>query len=233
MPVIKAVIFDWSGTLVDAYALSVLRAFTATFAKYGVTLTPEAIFRDIGLSKRKHIKLVSTEYSSKILTNSDTLYNEYLKHQRTCIETRSKPLPGVRHVLEGLRRDGVRIGVTTGFPSVISNEILGKFPVKIDVCVSSDTLPNVSRPQPDMINECMRVLGITDKKQVLKVGDTVLDVYEGVNAGCWTAGVYEHSAHVAESNMQHTVEQLQLAGADFVIREITQIPKIIRNIEKL
>lgn len=231
MPVIKAVIFDWSGTLVDAYGLAVLRGFTRTYEKYGIKLDPAVVLRDIGLSKKRHIALVSADYPGKNLPKTDVLYKEYLEHQLDAIKT-ARPLPETRRVLEGLRRDGISIGVTTGFPSVISNEILKKFPVKIDVCVSSDSVPGAVRPYPAMIHECMKVLEISDEKQVLKVGDTILDMYEGINAGCWTAGMWGNSAHIMTSNASYTREQLELTGADFIIKEIAYLPWVLEQITK-
>jgi beta-phosphoglucomutase-like phosphatase (HAD superfamily) len=41
-----------------------------------------------------------------------------------------------------------------------------------------------NRPFPDMIWHAMQEFDITDARQVVKVGDSEIDIEEGKNAGC-------------------------------------------------
>ncbi|MEJ1330825.1 HAD hydrolase-like protein [Latilactobacillus sakei] len=50
------------------------------------------------------------------------------------------------------------------------------------------------RPAPDMINHIMTAFNITDPQTVVKVGDTVIDMQEGKNAGVLTVGLIESSS---------------------------------------
>jgi len=59
----------------------------------------------------------------------------------------------------------------------------------IDGYIGSDEV-SVGRPQPDMIRLAMKRAGVQYSHYVMKVGDTVSDLYEGFSAGCaWNIGV--------------------------------------------
>ena len=53
----------------------------------------------------------------------------------------------------------------------------------VDDVVSSDEVKS-GRPHPDMIRELMRRAGVEDPAEVIKIGDTEVDIREGRNAGC-------------------------------------------------
>ena len=50
------------------------------------------------------------------------------------------------------------------------------------------------RPYPYMIFRNMEALELTSVDKVLKVGDTIADIKEGVNAGIDTVGIIEGSS---------------------------------------
>ena len=51
---VKAVIFDWAGTVVDYGSLAPMGAFVETFAEFGVTISIEEARGPMGLAKRPH-----------------------------------------------------------------------------------------------------------------------------------------------------------------------------------
>ena len=63
-----------------------------------------------------------------------------------------------------------------------------------DFWISPDGVGGRGRPYPYMIFANMQALGLTAVGNVVKVGDTISDIKEGVNAGVWTAGVIEGSS---------------------------------------
>ena len=87
----------------------------------------------------------------------------------------------------------------------------------------------------------MQKLGVTSVRNVVKVGDTISDVKEGVNAGVWTVGVIEGSSELGlsqeeyealspqerESACRKVEESFRRAGAQFVIRNLSQLPELI------
>ena len=94
-----------------------------------------------------------------------------------------------------------------------------------------------------MIFRNMQLLGIEDVRQVIKVGDTASDMKEGKNAGVFTIGVLEGSSALGLSEedftslsaeekaeqMQRTQEKFTRAGADLVIRDLSELPEIIEK----
>ena len=96
-------------------------------------------------------------------------------------------------------------------------------------------------PYPYMIFANMQKLGVTSVRNVVKVGDTISDVKEGVNAGVWTVGVVEGSSELGlsqeefealtpqerEAACRKVEESFREAGAQFVIRNLSQLPELI------
>ena len=97
-------------------------------------------------------------------------------------------------------------------------------------------------PYPYMIFANMQMLGLSSVKNVVKVGDTISDiregVQEGVQAGVWTVGVVEGSSQLGLSQQLSTEVQedvcrkaeigFRQAGAQFVIRNLSQLPALIQ-----
>src|SRR5262245_25603034 len=53
---IRAVIFDWAGTVVDFGSMAPAAAFVRTFAGAGIAVTDEEVRRPMGLEKRDHLR---------------------------------------------------------------------------------------------------------------------------------------------------------------------------------
>lgn len=96
-------------------------------------------------------------------------------------------------------------------------------------------------PYPYMIFANMQVLGLSSVK-VVKVGDTISDIREGVQAGVWTVGVVEGSSQLGLSQQEYQQLSTEVqedvcrkaeigfrqAGAQFVIRNLSQLPALIQ-----
>ena len=52
---VKAVVFDWAGTVVDYGSLAPMGAFVETFAEFGVRISIEEARGPMGMAKRPHI----------------------------------------------------------------------------------------------------------------------------------------------------------------------------------
>ncbi len=57
-----------------------------------------------------------------------------------------------------------------------------------DDIVCSDEVTQ-GRPEPWMIFKSMMNLGVFPLESVVKIGDTMVDITEGLNANVWTIGV--------------------------------------------
>ena len=57
---IKAVIFDWAGTMIDFGCLAPVDALVSAFAGEGVAITADEARRDMGRAKRDHVASLLT-----------------------------------------------------------------------------------------------------------------------------------------------------------------------------
>lgn len=81
----------------------------------------------------------------------------------------------------------------------------------IDYLIGSDEVA-LGRPHPLMIQRLMQLAGITDPLQVLKAGDTEVDIHEGQNAGCRyvvgiTTGIFTRE-ELASHHPTHLIDDM-------------------------
>ena len=160
-----------------------------------------------------------------------------------------EPAYTLRPIANDLRKMGIKIGSSTGYTDAMMDIVVkgaAKEGYSPDFWISPDGVGGKGRPYPYMIFENMKVLGVSSVKNVVKVGDTVSDIREGVSAGVWSVGVIEGSSELGltqEEFEQMSPEQkekeccrveqvFRKAGADFVIDNLSQLPALIRMLGK-
>ena len=73
---------------------------------------------------------------------------------------------------------------------------------------------------------------------VVKVGDTVVDIQEGKNAGAWSIGILTGSNLLGLTQAEYEamapdeLEQRKQAGADLVIDSIRELPDAVAEINR-
>jgi phosphonoacetaldehyde hydrolase len=95
------------------------------------------------------------------------------------------------------------------------------------------------------ITAAMR-LGVFPMKACVKVGDTLVDIGEGLNAGMWTVGITETGNELALSRtevealppselaalLRVASDRFLSAGAHYVIPEVAELPEVISRINE-
>lgn len=113
----------------------------------------------------------------------------------------------------------------------------------MDYCATPNLLP-AGRPAPYMIFENLTKLAVPDPDTVVKVGDTIADIQEGVHAKVWSVGVVLGSNEMAlteeethalpaaelENRIAEVKQRMLAAGASYVIRSIEELPALIQLI---
>ncbi|WP_419170097.1 phosphonoacetaldehyde hydrolase [Negativibacillus massiliensis] len=257
---IEAVIFDWAGTAVDYGCFAPVQAFREAFAHYDVPVTMEETRKPMGMLKRDHIRTmmkmerVAAEWKrvhGREATEEDVeaVYAQFEPKLFSILENYSSPKPFVLETVDTLRKMGIKIGSSTGYTDAMMDIVVkgaAKEGYSPDFWISPDGVGGKGRPYPYMIFENMKVLGVSSVKNVVKVGDTVSDIREGVSAGVWSVGVIEGSSELGltqEEFEQMSPEQkekeccrveqvFRKAGADFVIDNLSQLPALIRMLGK-
>ena len=256
---VRAVVFDWAGTTVDYGCMAPVEAFTGALAAHGVDVGEDDVRRPMGRPKRDHlVTLLSlpavasqwVERYGRAPSHEDVeaLYVEVTRLMTAAALERADPLPGVVEAVAELRGQGLKIGSCTGYPRELMASLSAAAAVRgyaPDVLVTPDDVPR-GRPAPHMCYLNAVRLDTYPLGQMVKVGDTVLDVLEGRAAGMWTIGTLlggseaglsrETEVALREEEMEVRLAaaraRLLEAGAHYVIRSIADLPGTVFDIDR-
>ena len=190
---IKLVVFDIAGTTVKDNN-NVSEAFQSALAKHKIHIDIDVINPLMGYEKKLAISEILKNQSSldqaQITTKLiELIYTEFVHLMITYYrdEQEISALPDVEKTLLELRNRGIKVGINTGFPHVIAEAIIKRLKWRekglINYLIGSDQV-EYGRPHPLMIQHIMKVLNIHNPNEVVKVGDTEVDIREGKAAGC-------------------------------------------------
>jgi len=222
---IKLVVFDMAGTTVNENNL-VYKTVQKVINQEGFSISLDEVLQH-GAGKEKHKAI--TDVLTACTTNIDiaTIADKAFGNFKTTLETaydeaQISTFDGMQGFFDTLRKHDIKIVLNTGYDSKTANKLLEKLNWKvgnqIDALITSDDVIN-GRPNPDMIQMAMAKFGITDPAQVLKAGDSEIDIMEGKNSGCAiTVGVL--------SGAQNR-EQLQVANPDYILNNVMEIESIL------
>ncbi len=255
---ISCIIFDWAGTTVDYGCFAPVAAFINAFQELGITVTPEEARGPMGMTKIDHIrelfKLESVSLQFQSLkgcawTEEDVIAmnQSFEKYLFASLSNYTTPIDGVIDVVAKLRAQGYKIGSTSGYTAAMMEVVApaaaaqGYAP---DCWVTSNGLPG-GRPHPYMVYQVMMNLSVPSPNEVVKVGDTIADIKEGVNAGAWSVGVVLGSSELGlnpeevnamdakelTNRMEMVRAKMFEAGAHFVIDTMEELPALIESIE--
>lgn len=255
MKKIRAVIFDWAGTTVDYGCMAPVQAFVEVFKQYGIEPTMQEVREPMGMLKIDHIRtMLKMERISGLWKEkygkepgeeeAQALYRIFEEKLLSILHLYSDPKPGVVDVVNRLRRNGIRIGSTTGYNDKMMEIVVPAAKEKgyePDVWFSPDSTGQKGRPWPYMIFRNMEALEIKKVRRVLKVGDTVSDIKEGRNAGVWSAGIVIGSSEMGlteaefealsdeekERKCREVAGRFQDAGADKVFYTIKDLEEFL------
>jgi len=256
---VRAVIFDWAGTTVDYGSRAPVDAFIELFQRHGVTVTAEQARGPMGSYKKDHIRLILAmepvaqqwhQLRGHTASGEDieALFREFIPLQTEVIARHADVIPGVADTVETLRREGIVIGATTGYTRAMMTSLLAEaaaagYSPESSVCADDVT---AGRPAPWMAITAAMQLGIYPLQACVKVGDTLVDIAEGLNAGMWTVGITKTGNELGlsqaevdalpqdelESRLKTASDRFFHAGAHFVIPAVAGLPVIITQINE-
>ncbi len=187
MKKIKLVVFDMAGTTVDEKNV-VYKTVHKALTSHGVEVDLNTVLR-IGAGKEKHqaIKDVMAALGVENLSSEDVFsdFKTLLDEAYESLDV--SPIKGVDETMAELRKMGVIVVLNTGYNSRVANGLIEKLNWKkgidYDALITADDVEK-GRPHPEMIEKAMEMFGILEPSEVLKAGDSVIDIVEGQNAGC-------------------------------------------------
>lgn len=224
---IKLIVFDMAGTTVKDND-NVSEAFQSALKKYSYNIPIKDINPIMGYEKNDAIRQMLEKYETDPSKISDFLvtaiHHEFVQKMIDHYQNAEgiEALPNVETTLADLRQQGIKVGVNTGFSKDIAETIINRLKWRekglIDYVVGSDEV-ELGRPHPFMIQKMMRESGVSDSRQVAKVGDTEVDIREGKNIGCrYVIGI---------TTGAFTREELNKYGPTHIIDDISEVLSII------
>lgn len=216
MSEIQLVVFDLGGTTVqDGGEVSL--AFTRALADHGCSVTPERLDAVRGSSKREAILHFVPEGPGRPRV-AESAYLSFRDHL-TALYTAGgvAPIAGAEQVFVQLRERGVRVALNTGFDRAITELLLRALGWQqgiVDVIVCGDDVRR-GRPAPDLIFRAMDATGVTSVRGVANVGDTVLDLRAGHNAGV--------ARNIGVTSGAHTRAQLEAVPHTHILDSVADL----------
>ena len=251
---LKAIIFDWAGTTIDHGSRAPAGAFQALFRRHDVEATVAQARGPMGMHKRDHIAamLAMPEIAAQWrqahgAPSSDRdleqLFEEFIPLQMEALPHFLDIIPGIPAMADELRRRGLKIGATTGYNDAmmaLCQDAARKEGYGVDVSIAATQVP-AGRPAPWMAVKAAMEMQVYPWESIVKVGDTVTDVEEGLNAGMWTIGITRTGNEVGLSREEaermdsvelaslvaHADSKLRSAGAHFVVESAADILPVL------
>ncbi|MBK8192031.1 MAG: HAD hydrolase-like protein [Lewinellaceae bacterium] len=239
-PSVRLVMFDMAGTTVRDND-EVLHCFAEACRAEGITADRSRLNALMGVSKLEVFGILwreqlgagaAADAIAQKAQESFRVFRAILEDYYRNHEV--EPAEGALDVFRWCRERDIKIALNTGFYRAVTDIILDKLGwlagldaaykggpgSVIDYSVASDEVPQ-GRPAPFMIQKAMSVFGIDDPQQVVKVGDTPVDLAEGRNAGCLFS--------LAVVNGTHSRAELELFDHDGLLSSLRELPAMLEK----
>lgn len=175
----KVLLFDLDGTLCDTDEM--------------IVQTMQAIYKEFKPVKeraREELYYFSGPPIRDTLANEfpdqdpDYMYDVFKKVSKGFYKDYVYPYKDEIETLIALKEKGYRLGVVTnkGLPLTIYSLEICHIDSLFDVIISADDVA-IPKPDPTGINKALEKLGITNKEEVLYIGDNDIDYITASNAG--------------------------------------------------
>ncbi|MFI5309952.1 MAG: phosphonoacetaldehyde hydrolase [Gemmatimonadales bacterium] len=254
---LKAVLLDWAGTTMDYGCMAPAVVFMDVFRRKGVEITIDEAREPMGAHKKVHIRQVSKnenvakrweqEHGRKPTEDDvEAMFRDFVPLQLQCLAQYADLIPGTLEAVTEFRRRELKIGSTTGYMeemmTILQAEAKRRGYVP-DSTVCASQVP-AGRPHPFMCLQNAINLQTYPMEAFVKVGDTLPDIEEGLNAGMWTIGLVKTGnemglseqeiaaldPEVRSARMARAYKRMYQAGAHYVVDSIAEVAPLLDEI---
>jgi phosphonoacetaldehyde hydrolase len=176
------------------------------------------------------------------------MFRNFIPLQLDVIAKYSDIVPELPEALTLIRSLNMKIGSTTGYNREMMKIVTDAATAQgytADSVVCASDVP-AGRPAPWMAFRNAENLGIFPMRAIVKIGDTLADIEEGLNAGMWSVGVVTSSNEMGLSRTEiESLSEAELeerrkmvrqryfkAGAHYVIETLSDIGELFEAINQ-
>lgn len=222
---IDLIVFDMAGTTVEDGG-QVPAAFSAVLGRQGIAISAEEIHALRGMSKRAALAEILQKSRGRAPSQEEVgaLFTNFQQELAARYEGTVAEVSGATTTFAWLRQRGIQVALNTGFERETVELLLnalGWAQGVVDVVVCGDEV-RTGRPAPYLIFHAMEATAVQDVRKVMTVGDTVLDLQAGHNAGVgWNVGVLSGA---------HRRDQLEQQPHTHLIGSVSEIPALVESL---
>lgn len=255
---LKGIVLDWAGTTMDYGCFAPAVVFVDVYKRKGVPISMEEARVPMGAHKRVHIAsiakipAVAERWRAKFGRDCseqdvDEMFADFVPLQMACLADYAELIPGALDAVAAFRKRGLKIGSTTGYTVEMTELLLreaNKRGYEPDSSVCAGEVP-FGRPEPWMCLENAQKLRIFPMAALVKVGDTLPDIEEGLNAGMWTIGVAKTGNEMGlnaddvarlpkdeyDRRLKRAYDRLRATGAHYVVDSISEVYPLLDDID--
>jgi len=218
---IKNIIFDFDGVLVDSEILAG-RAFSRYLANKNIILSEQEFFRTY--AGNKLIEVVSKLSSRFNIKNQEMFFEDVMKLSHTIYTNDLTAVSGVKNFLDKINQKKL-IGSNSGKQRIVDGlkkVNLNKYFDENNI-FSFDMVKN-PKPKPDIYLAAINSAGIKSNDTVI-LEDSIIGVRAGVEANIKVIGITSGKHWLGRSS-----QSLQIAGAYAVANSFQEVLKMIKEL---
>jgi len=208
--VIRAVLFDIDGTLIDSNELHV-EAWVQVFSEAGHAVEAPAIRQQIGKGGDNLVPTLLPDLSE---TEQEALADGHGRVFKQLFLSRARPFPDATALLKRAHDDGRKVVLASSASRAELDHYTDLLGVR-DLLAASTSIDDVetSKPAPDIFAAALKKAGVAASEAVA-VGDTPWDVQSAGDAGIGTVALLSGGFERAE---------LEAAGADAIYEDAADL----------
>jgi phosphonatase-like hydrolase len=217
------VIFDMAGTTVNEDNI-VYKTVQKAINEAGFNFSlDEVLAEGAGKEKLQAIKSILSTYADNTDANlADRIYSNFSTQLTEAYQSAELlPQPNAADLFSALKEQDIFRVLNTGYSRPVAQSIIDALEWKqgseYDELVTATDVSG-GRPDPDMILFAADKFEI-NPSEIIKVGDSIIDIEEGKNAGC--------ALSIGITTGAHTPEQLRSANPDHIINNLMDLLPII------
>jgi phosphonatase-like hydrolase len=217
---IKMIVFDMAGTAINENNV-VYKTLQKAINEAGYNFTLEHVLAEgAGKEKLQAIKdILRTGQERRDDQFANRVYQNFITLLSKAYDTLEiTPQEGAEELFKTLKKKGIFVVLNTGYDQKTAQTIMTKVGweegKQVDAVITASHVQN-NRPLPDMIHYAMHQFGISSASEVAKVGDSIIDIDEGRNAGC--------SLNIGITTGAHTRAQMESANPDYIIDHLLEL----------